>query len=79
VVGLRILALHLNPGSYRLGLRLYDPIAKRAFDRLESAFDLEVIDLQPEVLGRKAGGVATCRFEVFECDAGGVAPIVSSL
>jgi len=71
VVGLRISALHLNPGTYRLGLRLYDPLAKRVLDRIESAFDLEVIDLQAQALGRKRDGVVTCSFELFDATESG--------
>ena len=70
-VGLRISALHLNPGTYRLGLRLYDPLARKVLDRIEAAFDLEVIDLQTQSLGRKRDAVVTCAFELFDATESG--------
>jgi lipopolysaccharide transport system ATP-binding protein len=67
IVTLNIEALHLRPGVYRVGLWLADPIARQVFDYVESAFGLEVADLQGLGLGRKTtgpDGVVTCRFSV---------------
>jgi lipopolysaccharide transport system ATP-binding protein len=63
-VRIRIEALHLNFGTYRVGLWMYDPLAKRVFDHIEAAFTLQVIDLQPESLGQREDGVTTCQFSV---------------
>jgi homopolymeric O-antigen transport system ATP-binding protein len=69
VIGLRILALHLNPGVYRLALRLFDPLAGRTLDHVDAALMLEVVDLQAEALGERVDGIATCPVELFEADA----------
>jgi lipopolysaccharide transport system ATP-binding protein len=62
---LRIEAVHLRPGVYRVGFWLSDPVAREVFDCIDSAFELEVVDLQGYSLGgRTTGtdGVITCRF-----------------
>jgi len=64
-VGLRIRALHLTPGVYRVALRLYDPLAGRLFDHIDAALMLEVVDLQGQALGERADGIATCDFDMF--------------
>jgi homopolymeric O-antigen transport system ATP-binding protein len=64
-VGLRIRALHLTPGVYRVALSMYDPLAGRLLDQIDAALMLEVVDLQGQALGRRSDGVATCDFEVF--------------
>ena len=66
IIGLRISSLHLNPGVYRLAVRLYDPLAQRLFDHVEYAFGLEVLDLQGASLGRKTDGAATCEVHLVE-------------
>jgi lipopolysaccharide transport system ATP-binding protein len=67
LVGLNIEALHLRPGTYRVGLWLSDTVAQQVFDCVESAFEIEVVDLQHPGLGRKPqgrDGVVTCRFRL---------------
>ena len=65
VTRLRIDAVHLRPGTYRVGFWLADPVAREAFDCIDSSFELEVVDLQGHSLGgRTTGpdGVITCQF-----------------
>jgi ABC-type polysaccharide/polyol phosphate transport system ATPase subunit len=68
VIGLRIASLHLNPGVYRLSVRLYDPLARRLLDHVEYAFGLEVLDLQGASLGRKTDGAATCDVDLVKVE-----------
>jgi lipopolysaccharide transport system ATP-binding protein len=66
---LRMKAIHLTPGVYRVGLWLADPIRAMsesgAYDYLESAFDIEVIHADSD-LPYRSGGLVTCDFEVEE-------------
>ena len=67
LAGLHIESLHLRPGTYRVGFWLSDPVARHVFDCVESAFELEVADVQHPGLGRKPqgrDGVVTCRFSL---------------
>lgn len=67
VVRLRLKELHLKPGIYVLGLWLANPLGG-IFDYIESAFKIEVIDLESEGFGIKVGadGVVTCQFDILE-------------
>jgi lipopolysaccharide transport system ATP-binding protein len=62
-VYLRIESLHLQPGRYRVDLWLADPLAK-CLDYVESAFALEVADVQTPILGRRVAGLITCEFRM---------------
>lgn len=64
-VRLRIEKLHLNPGVYRVGLWLADPISSRvnsAYDYIESAFEIEVIKLKSEKPSLHPNAFVTCPF-----------------
>lgn len=68
----RIEKLYLNPGVYVVGLWIANPIhANRTggeFDQVQCAFEIEVIELKPDLPGKKpdADGLVTCRFELLE-------------
>ena len=62
-VHLRIESLHLEPGRYRVDLWLADPLAK-CLDFVESAFALDVADVQAPGLGQRVGGLITCEFRM---------------
>jgi hypothetical protein len=69
VIRLRIRALHLMPGFYRVGLWLADPVHAQsvsgAFDYVESAFEIEVA--RPDSATEAGtGGLVTCEFDVEE-------------
>src|SRR4051812_466170 len=68
-IRLRIRALHLVPGVYRVGLWLADPVHAQsvsgAFDYIESAFEIEVTR-PPSASGAGTGGLVPCEFEVEE-------------
>jgi lipopolysaccharide transport system ATP-binding protein len=68
-VKLRIDQLHLNPGSYLLGLWL-DRTGKSsgddALDYIESAFEINVIRAKDETFGMHEGGPVVCQFELLE-------------
>ncbi len=64
VVGLRIDSLHLSPGIYQVTLWASGPLGRRVFDRLESAFALQVIDTYPPPPAPGQTGSVTCRFQV---------------
>jgi len=67
LVRLRMDAVYLSPGVYRVGLWLADPIkgqwATGAYDFIEAAFDLELIngDTSPEL---PSGAMVACDFDV---------------
>jgi lipopolysaccharide transport system ATP-binding protein len=66
LVRIKIDRLYLNPGVYRVGLWLADPISSRsntAYDYIESAFEMEVIKYgqQPTIHPNAA---VTCQFDV---------------
>jgi lipopolysaccharide transport system ATP-binding protein len=58
---LRIEAVHLRPGVYRVGFWLADPVAREVFDFIDSGFELEVVDVQGHSLGKRTDGLITCR------------------
>lgn len=64
---LRIKNLHLNPGSYLLGLYLASTLGV-VFDHIESAFEITVLDLEANKLGRRplSDGCVSCEFDVVE-------------
>ncbi len=68
IIKLRINNLYLNPGVYVIGLWLADPLIGTVFDFVESAFEIEVIDIQVRGLGIKPNGdgLVTCDFEMME-------------
>jgi lipopolysaccharide transport system ATP-binding protein len=69
VVKLRIHALHLTPGVYRLGLWLADPVQAQsvsgAYDYVESAFEIEVVSVETAP-SAGTGALVTCDFDVEE-------------
>ena len=73
-VRLRIKKLYLNPGVYRLGLWLGNPIDANSggsgFDFVPSAFHMEVVPQESEIrkLGMKPkyDGVVTCEIDILE-------------
>jgi lipopolysaccharide transport system ATP-binding protein len=69
LVKLRIRALHLVPGLYRLGLWLADPVRAQsvsgAYDYVESAFEIEVVAVEPAA-APGMGALVTCDFDVEE-------------
>jgi hypothetical protein len=66
-VQLRINRLHLNPGSYILGLYLADPLGV-VIDHIQSAFEITVADIETQKLGQRpvADGLVSCDFELIE-------------
>jgi lipopolysaccharide transport system ATP-binding protein len=62
-IDMRVDALHLKPGTYRVDLWLSEAMARR-LDYVESAFSLEVADIQPPALGRSVDGLVTCNVEI---------------
>ena len=70
-VRLRLGAVHLTPGVYRVGLWLADPVQAQsgvgAYDFVESAFEIEIA--APEsTFPAGTGGLVTCRFDVEALD-----------
>jgi lipopolysaccharide transport system ATP-binding protein len=67
-VRLRMPAVHLMPGVYRVGLWLADPVQAAVgapYDFVESAFDIEVARTDATPMDG-AGGLVTCAFDVEE-------------
>jgi len=62
LVELRIEALHLNPGVYYATVWVSGALGRRVYDRIESAFTLQVINRNPAAPGQK--GATTCSFQV---------------
>jgi lipopolysaccharide transport system ATP-binding protein len=63
--------LHLNPGVYRVGLWLADPIsstANAAYDHIEFAFEIEVIKPVSQNSILDPHGFVTCQFHAVEVD-----------
>jgi lipopolysaccharide transport system ATP-binding protein len=61
-VKLQIASLHLNPGVYYATLWVSGRLGRKIFDRVESAFALQVVDQSSGVLGQV--GPTTCSFRV---------------
>ncbi|MEP0924589.1 ABC transporter ATP-binding protein [Leptolyngbya sp. ST-U4] len=66
VVHLQIEHLYLNPGIYVFGLWLANPERGVVFDHIESAFEIEVIDVGAEQLGTRPDfdGAVVCPFKI---------------
>jgi len=63
-VSLKIESLHLKPGVYVIGLWLAGGIStSTVFDYVESAFEVEVVDLETRGFGVRTHGTVTCQFE----------------
>jgi ABC-type polysaccharide/polyol phosphate transport system ATPase subunit len=75
---LRIDRLYLNPGVYRLGLSLADPIGKRyaagAYDLIETAFEIEVLGLEAERISVKSEAPVACEFTLLPSPVSGASP-----
>jgi hypothetical protein len=67
-IRIRIDHLYLNPGVYRLGLWLADPLETRGgpMDYIETAFEIEVFGLESDRIGLTAEAVVACTFTVSE-------------
>jgi lipopolysaccharide transport system ATP-binding protein len=69
LVQLRMHAMHLIPGIFRVGLWLADPVqaqsASGAYDYVESAFEIEVTRTDASCVSG-TGGLVTCAFDVEE-------------
>ena len=61
-VRLRIESLHLTSGVYQVALWAAGSRERRVYDRVESAFALQVVDPQPRPPGQ--AGMVTCRFHL---------------
>ncbi|MBS3026841.1 MAG: ABC transporter ATP-binding protein [Dolichospermum sp. DET50] len=68
IVKLQIKNLYLNPGIYVIGLWLYDPLIQNVFDFIESAFEIEVVDIQAKEFGNTPdhNGLVPCVFEMVQ-------------
>jgi ABC-type multidrug transport system ATPase subunit len=68
LVKVRIQEVNLNPGVYRLGLWLADPIrvhfTDRPFDYVESALEFEIVNLAEGGNGLHPNAVVPCEFEL---------------
>jgi homopolymeric O-antigen transport system ATP-binding protein len=68
-IKLTVKSLHLTPGNYRVSLWLADPISARsssraAYDWVEDAFEIEVVNDQAAGFGLKARAFVTCEMEL---------------
>lgn len=72
-VRLRINQLYLNPGIYRLGLWIANPLSAHvtnsAYDYIESACEIEVVDLPSAVPTLNPNSAVTCEFELLDTSA----------
>lgn len=68
IVQLRIEHLYLNPDSYVVGLWLCNRETSTVFDYIQSAFEIDVINLRSEGLGMKPDfdGAVTCPFRILQ-------------
>jgi len=66
-VRLRLAALPLAPGPYRVGLWVADAIkglsSRGAYDHVESAFAIDVVDATPDSRYARAGATTACDFD----------------
>jgi lipopolysaccharide transport system ATP-binding protein len=69
-VRMRITALHLNPGLYRVGLWVADPIAanrgRGPYDFIEAACEMEIASPSDWTLTLPPNAIVACDFEVLE-------------
>ncbi|AFY74971.1 ABC-type polysaccharide/polyol phosphate transport system, ATPase component [Synechococcus sp. PCC 7502] len=68
VVKISIKKLYLNPGVYVVGFWLADPLNSVVFDFSDSAFEIEVINIQNKGLGisPSSDGLVTCDVEFMQ-------------
>ena len=70
LVTLRMAAVYLTPGPYRVGLWLADPIrgrsARGAYDYVDFAFEIVVVDRESRALLLEPNAVVMCDFDVEE-------------
>jgi lipopolysaccharide transport system ATP-binding protein len=72
VLSLGIASLHLNPGIYNVTLWVSGRLGRRIYDRIETAFALQVITANPVAPGQR--GPATCQFRLTRPTAGWTEP-----
>jgi lipopolysaccharide transport system ATP-binding protein len=65
-IKLSIESLHLNPGVYYATVWVSGPRGRPVYDRIESAFTLQVIDRNPAAPGQT--GATTCHLQVLPVD-----------
>ncbi len=65
IVRLEIKELHLNPGTYTVGLWLAN-LPFTIFDQVDSAFEIEIVNQNPELLDNRPlwDGCVTCSYDV---------------
>jgi lipopolysaccharide transport system ATP-binding protein len=70
LIKIRIEKLHLNPGLYRLGLWLADPISSirssGAYDFIETAFEFEVFNLERDRFAVTTGAAVASDYSVVD-------------
>lgn len=70
VVRIRIEQLHLNPGRYTVALWLANPRGARStqgvYDRVEAAFDLDVVHRERPSTPLSPNAAVACRFELLD-------------
>jgi lipopolysaccharide transport system ATP-binding protein len=68
VVCLGVEQLHLNPGTYRVGLWLANPrgvkLERGVYDHVDAAFDIQVVAGASEGSGLPPNAAVTCRFDL---------------
>jgi lipopolysaccharide transport system ATP-binding protein len=66
LVKVRIEQLHLKSGTFGIGFWLAHPQTNQIFDYIESAFEIQVVDFEPERFGAKPtdDGIVSCRFSL---------------
>jgi ABC-type polysaccharide/polyol phosphate transport system ATPase subunit len=66
IVSFKIKQLHLNSGTYVIGLWLANSLTGEVFDWIESAFEIDVVNFEAEGFGVRPpfDGVVTCDFEL---------------
>jgi lipopolysaccharide transport system ATP-binding protein len=62
VVRLKIGKLHLHPGTYAVGLYLSQKKVQ-IFDHMEFAFEIDIINFNPEKFVNEPSGPVTCQFD----------------
>jgi lipopolysaccharide transport system ATP-binding protein len=63
IVNLRINRLHLNPGTYVVGLWMANTSSGYVFDHIQSSIRIEVVDIEENSFGVRIDGAVTCDFE----------------
>jgi hypothetical protein len=70
LVKLRIAAVYLTPGAYRVGLWLADPIrgrsARSSYDYVDFAFEIDVVTPTSRASSLEPNAVVMCDFDVEE-------------